>query len=405
MRNKVKVCLFFICGLFLSSCASWQAVKVAPGLNVSNEIIIKPELQNLIEAKGQNIKIALRVPGAPKSITQETQKEVSRPYDSLERELSRAGFIVRDRELLEKITSELKPSSYMELARAIDTDLILEILYLGPCDLSHNKYYDLGSERMFEFKNPSPDPKRQDLQAFPMRGGQIDCRIITVRDGTVSGMFTLYNLPCDGLCDFEVLKGKEWRNPEPNREGIKGWGVGSDEQNVFQLAGLLVQTLNEGEVVVSKVEKGSPAAHYGLMSNDVIEKINSQEIYNLSQAQDLIVKSSGKTEILLKRDGKEVPVLLVKKFAEPIGAQLFYRAKPQEVQSVAEEKLLAAPAHAVVAPAEVSPVVTPAESVSKDDNKPSVTAAPAKAAKKAKKQQKQPPQQSQPQQEPQQQGQ
>jgi len=393
MQGKVKAYLFFVCGLFLCSCASWQAVKVAPGMNVSNEIIIKPELQNLISSKGQNIKIVLRVSGAPKSITQEAQKEVSRPYDNLERELSKAGFIVRDRDLLEKITSELKPSSYMELAKAIDTDIILEILYLGPCDLSHNKYYEPGAERMFSL---NADPKHPDSLTFPMHGGQIDCRVITVRDGTVSGMFTLYNLPCDGLCDFEVLKGKEWRNPEPNIEGLKGWAVGSEEQNVFQLSKLLIQTLSEGEVVVSKVEKSSPASHYGMSANDVIERINGQTVYNLSQALDLIVKSNGKTDILLKRDGKEVPILLVKKFAEPIGAQLFYRVKPRDTQAVVEEKLPVLPPPPP--PAVVTPDATRDATVSKDENKP--VTVPVKTTKKKKKLQ---PQQQDQQQQPQQQ--
>jgi len=402
MQKKVMVSLFFVCGLLLSSCASWQMVKVAPGLNVNNEIIMKPELQNLISGKKQNLKIVLRVPDAPKNITQETQKEVSRPYDRLERELSKAGFIVRDRELLERVISEVKMTGYLDLARAIDTDLILEILYFGPCDLSHKKYYDLKTGCMLELSNPSLELKQPGVLTFPMHGGQIDCRVITVRDGTVSGMFTIYNLPCDGVCDFEILPGKALRNPEPNPEEIKGWGVGTEEQNIRQLAGLLAQTLNEGEIVVSKIQPGSLAEKNGFRVNDIIEKINNQTVYNLSQVMDMIVKSDGKIDILFKRDGHEIPVSFIKKFAESIGAQIIYKLKgdikSSDVSMPIEEKLPAAPTLVTVQKEEIIPVaptpvivqkeeIIPAASsavaISKDE-KTSV-AAPAKAAQKDKK--------------------
>ena len=388
MKNQFKAFLFFICGVFLSSCASWQAVKVAPGLNADSEIIMKPELQNLISGKKQNIKIVLRVPGAPKNITQETQKEVSRQYDRFERDLSKVGFVVRDRELLEKIAGESKPGSYLELAKAIDTDLILEILYLGPCDLSHKKYYDPKAGRMLELNNPSQELKHPGSMSFPLHGGQLDCRVITVRDGTVSGMFTIYNLPCDGLCDFEVLKGKEWRNPEPNPGELKGYTVGTDEQNIRQLASILMQTINEGEIVVSKIQQGSLASKNGLLANDVIEKINGQTVYNLSQAVDLIIKNDGKLEILLKRDDREMTVTFAKKFAEPIGAQLVYRqkvsAKPTETQA-APEAILPPPPPPVPAPVlKLEPA--PAPAAPKDANISG--AAPVKAAPKGKKQSK-----------------
>ena len=327
MQKKVLACLFFACALLFSSCASWQMVKVAPGLNVSNDIIMKPELQSLISGKKQNIKIVLRVPDAPKNITQETQKDVSRPYDCLERELSKSGFIVRDRELLEKVVSEVKPTSYLELAKAIDTDIIIEVLYLGTYNLSHKKYYDSKTGCMIELSNPSLEFKQPGILTFPMYGGQIDCRVVTVKDGSVSGMFTIYNLPCDGVCDFEVLPGKALRIPEPNLTETKGWGVGTDEQNIRQLAGLLVQTLSDGEILVSKMQPDGMAVKNGFKNNDIIEKINNQKIYNLSQALDAIAKGDGKIEFLLQRDGQEVPISFVKKFAESIGVQIAYRPK------------------------------------------------------------------------------
>ena len=330
MRNIPRSCLLFVCGLFLSSCASWQAVKVAPGMNANDEIIMKPELQTLVSGKKQNVKIVLRVPGAPKNITQETQKEVGRPYDRLERELSKVGFVVRDRELLEKVASEIKPSNYLELAKAIDTDLILEVLYVGPCDLSHKQYYDPKTGHMAELNNPSMELKHPGSLTFLMHGGQIDCRVITARDGTVSGMFTLYNLPCDGVCDFEIRNGKEWRNPEPNPEEVKGWGVGSDDQNIRQLANLLMQTLNEGEIVVSKTMPESLALKSGLRAEDIIEKINDQQVYNLTQTANLIIKCDGKIDIAYTRDGKHMHVSFAKKFAEPIGIQLVYMPKVVE---------------------------------------------------------------------------
>jgi membrane-associated protease RseP (regulator of RpoE activity) len=197
---------------------------------------------------------------------------------------------------------------------------------MGPYDFTHKKYYDLKAGHVAELSNPSIERKKPGTLSFPMQGGRLDCRVITVKDGTVAGMFTVYNFPSEGICEFEVLSGKEWRNPEPNPGRCKGWGVGNEEQNARRLAQLLAQTLKEGEIVISNVRSGSLAQKQALSKNDIILKINGQAVFNISQAVNLMLKADEKIEMLIKRDGQEKLVTFSKHFAEPLGLQITYRA-------------------------------------------------------------------------------
>jgi hypothetical protein len=375
MRKIIADVLSVACVFLLSSCATWQSVTVYPSLNVTSEVIVKPELQKFISERKQNFKIALRVPSVPKSMTQETQKDIDRKYDYFERELAKEGFVIRDRELLEKILADGKPVNYQELAQSIDTDIIIEILYMGACTMSHKRYFELRSGHLIDLNNMPADPKKPETMPFDMQGGQLDCRIITVKDASVSGMFTIYNLPCEGSCPFEILPGKEWRNPEPNFENARGWNVGNEEQNVRKLAALLAQTLKDGDVVISNVRKDSIAEKNGLLPEDVIVKINDQPVYNFTQTIDLLIKSEGTFDLMINREGKTLHMPVVKQYAQPLGIQVAYRAKPS----------LPPPPPPVVAPTP-APAPVPVE-IKKEDTKPATPPAPAapKAKKAAKK--------------------
>ncbi len=386
MRKIIVGALLSACGVLLSSCATWQQVTVYPGLNVSNEVIVKPELQKLLSEKKPDLKVTLRVPAVPKDITQENQKELDRRYDYIERELAKSGFIVRDRALLEKVLSDGKPASYQELAKTIDTDLILEIVNVGPCSMSHKKYFDQNAGHLVEINKLVPDEKKPDTLPFEMQGGRLDCRVITVKDASVSGLFTIYNFPCEGVCAFEVLPGKEWRNPEPNYENVRGWNVGNDEQNIRKLATLLIQVLKDGQIVISHVQKGGIADKNGVMPEDVIMKINDQPVYNYTQALELLIKAEGTFDLMLNREGKTVRIPIAKQFAQPLGMQVVYRIK---TDVPAAQAAVATPA-AAPAPNPVPAAATPAAAptpvpveIKQEEKKPA--AAPAATSPKTKK--------------------
>jgi hypothetical protein len=335
-----RIMLVVVCSVLFASCASWKAVKVYPGMNVANEIIVRPELKKLTAGHIQNVKVVLRVPEAPKYLTQETQQDMNRLYDWFERELAKAGFIVRDRSLLEKVLSEDKTASYTGISQSIDTDLIIEILYMGPCDLTHNRYFDIDDCMVKEMCIPPPDKKLPGPTKFIMKGGRLDCRIITVKDATVSGMFTLYNLPSEGICDFEVHHNKICRNGGTNPSKINGFDVGGDEQNIRALATLLVQSLQEGDVSIIGIKHGGLAERYRFKPNDVIVKVNGKPAGTVPQTIESIMRADGKLDLIIRRDNQEIPITVSKLYAEPLDMRLKYRfvPHPQLITSAPENK-------------------------------------------------------------------
>lgn len=362
MAGKLlKTLLALGCGAALCSCAHWQAVTVYPGMNAQTEIIIQPSLQKLVAERRPNLKIALRVQEGPKYVTQETIKELDKQYDFLERELARAGFIVRDRMLLEKVFACGKNTTYREVAQTIDTDLIIEILYLGPCDLTHNKYYDPKTGQVKELHNPSLEQKKPGSMSFIMGGGQLDCRVISVNDGTVAGMITVYNLPCAGECPFEILPDKAWRNPGAESKTSQGWSVGTPEQNARELARLLVQVLKEGDLVVSQVNAGSVAEAARLQAGDLLLKLNGNAIDYVPQMIEALTMAGGKNELLIRRNDQDMRAPFTKNIGEPMGLQVTYRPKPAIQPATPPPPAVAvappAPAPVVMAPPPPAPAV------------------------------------------------
>jgi len=122
------------------------------------------------------------------NITQETQN--SELYGAIERNLMNAGFIVRDRAMLEKLLIN-EQLSYESIAEKIKVDLIIEVM-----DNSH-KY--VTPTTMFREKNDKQINITTEDRLY-IQTSQFAFRIVLAKTGAVSGIFTFYYNPCVNRC-------------------------------------------------------------------------------------------------------------------------------------------------------------------------------------------------------------
>jgi hypothetical protein len=267
--------------------------------------MIRPELRELMNIKKQNLKIVLRVPALVPQISQAEREQKNRLYDVIEKSFYKAGFIVRDRALLERVLQQ-GINSYLDVAQKVDTDLILEIVELQTdVDLSNRAYFDPMTGRsgslVEKFRDGTAGPR------FPLLGGRLECRIITIKDGAVTGIFTIYCAPSSP--EFEVLTPYlPPRYPEPNPNNYQGYRYGDTEATTECLSFMLIQSLTGSKMVIQSVESGSLAESYGFNVGDVILKIRGQEIFNQTQAEELIRNSWGSLDFVIMRGGQRMSV-------------------------------------------------------------------------------------------------
>ncbi|MGD0711837.1 MAG: hypothetical protein ABR968_11745 [Bacteroidales bacterium] len=92
-------------------------------ISPNNEVIINESLKTFL-AQNKSPKFVLRTPET-KSVTEEEKTANELYYTTIEKTLMKHGYTVRDRSLLNELVHQ--GQSYEQIAKSIDTDLILEI--------------------------------------------------------------------------------------------------------------------------------------------------------------------------------------------------------------------------------------------------------------------------------------
>ncbi|WP_304231889.1 hypothetical protein [Jiulongibacter sediminis] len=111
-------------------------------------------------------------------------------YNTIEKELSRANFIVRDRKLFEKVL-EQNIGDYKSLREATQTELILELVSFVSEEYKTNKYLDdTGKEKVATDRE------------FSRNGYKVEFKLIKVLENDVVGSYTFHYAPCVDGCVF-----------------------------------------------------------------------------------------------------------------------------------------------------------------------------------------------------------
>lgn len=165
-----------------------------------NDIFTKPSLSKILSTK-ENLSIVLRVPAPPKNVTQEEKNNVfyirlkeqqernNSIYNTIEKEFSKANFIVRDRALFNKVLDN-EASDYSKINELTDTDLILELVRYKNVTYNTNTYIDEeGSEQTIS-------------NNFSLTGTMAEFKIIDVKKNDLVGVYTFNYTPCVKGCKY-----------------------------------------------------------------------------------------------------------------------------------------------------------------------------------------------------------
>jgi len=252
----------FLAMLLLAGCVSAPPIDIPqptwPALP-ADEIDVHSSLKQLVQGN-PSLKVVLRVPNVTVNVTQ-SQQANSNPgtnlngaYDEIEKTLFKAGFIVRDRALLSSLIDKEGITSYQEIQKRVDTDLIIDISTLefnDPSDFLVSRAY------------PGPDGQPQQFDAdFPYNMAEsvatVEAKLIIVHTGEVAGIVTLRVPVCAyETCPFEAvddpMNGDSLNAPpQPGHTAVFDqntntltylWSTGTGTGSVTQAADILGQKI------------------------------------------------------------------------------------------------------------------------------------------------------------------
>lgn len=192
----MKRIVLIISALSLMSCGSQMVIPSVATNSVSgtvkfeqkeNDIFTKSSLNEYLK-KIKRPSIVLRVPTSQSSILEQNTSPALKIYGTIEKELSKAGFLVRDRGLFKKISEDNKITDYSKLKSLTNTDLILEIVEHSSVKYHTNKYTDTkGREKIAPFN-------------IGIAGSKVEFKLINVSDNDIVGSYIFHYTPCTEGC-------------------------------------------------------------------------------------------------------------------------------------------------------------------------------------------------------------
>jgi hypothetical protein len=171
-----------------------RTVKFSPK---NDEITTTPSLKDYLTTN-PNPKIVLRTISRA-STDNVTEKEKNNYlYNAIESELLKSGFVVRDKQLFDKIvTNSDNNNNYENLKQKSDTDLIIELTNLDrSIAYQTNKYIDSKGQE----KNSSV------LATKKYYGATIEFKVIMINTNEFAGIYKFNYVPCVNGCNYGPTK-------------------------------------------------------------------------------------------------------------------------------------------------------------------------------------------------------
>ena len=198
MRNKTKnlagisSVVIFILAMLASTGPKKVVYTYTPGtvklVETKDDIFTKPSLTKILQTTS-NLSIVLRVPGQITKVLEENKFASNSIYNTVEKEIARAGFTVRDRGLFQQVL-ENTSVDYSKIKELTGTDLILELVGYEKVKYPISKYRDnAGNEKT----NKSP---------FAITGAKAEFKLISVNENDFVGSYVFYSTPCTNGCTY-----------------------------------------------------------------------------------------------------------------------------------------------------------------------------------------------------------
>jgi hypothetical protein len=165
-----------------------------------NDVVLKNTWTDFL-VNNPHPKVVLRVPDAPKDITQSEMMSYNSLYNFIEKRLLEANFTVRDRSLLREVLNRAGGElNYADIGKKIDTDIIVEIVnvrlgtwMLGTSSSEYQGYRSYAASAAQAIQKGGVGTAAGPTQA-DVFGAILEGRVIMVSTGDVVGMFTLKEL-------------------------------------------------------------------------------------------------------------------------------------------------------------------------------------------------------------------
>ncbi|GAB3644292.1 hypothetical protein GCM10027423_49290 [Spirosoma arcticum] len=159
-----------------------KGVTNTQGTGVVNPVVIKQTGNGRSAAKTQSI---------------ESQYDETSLYNSIEKQLFKEGFSVRDRGLFNEVLDGSGSVDYSKISVLTNTDLILELVRLdNPVGYTTNVCY-----------TDSDNQQRLISEYRDMRGASVEFKLVHVKTNEIVGSYKIHYTPCLEGCRGVYKKG------------------------------------------------------------------------------------------------------------------------------------------------------------------------------------------------------
>ena len=195
MRHIITISVFAI--LIMTSCSSGKKIIKFP--TVPDETYANSNLKEFFKTN-KNPNIVLRVPNNNDKATSNTSTSKNNDvlFNTIEKELLRENFSVRDRGLFNELLSKSQTSDYSKIKELTNTDIILEVVNIDPSVLySTNKVTIVGAKKEIE-QIGNIDYKE--------KGASVEYKVILVKNNEIAGSYKFNYKPCTDGCELTTFK-------------------------------------------------------------------------------------------------------------------------------------------------------------------------------------------------------
>ncbi|HET8865551.1 MAG TPA: hypothetical protein VFM80_07620 [Gracilimonas sp.] len=115
-------------------------------------------------------------------------------FNTIEKELLKADFVVRDRAVFNRISESGSQTSYSKLSEQTDTDLILELVdFDTEVPFTTNAYFSDEKKETFRGNN-----------SITYYGANAEFRVVLLKDNEFAGSYSFTYAPCELGCPIKI---------------------------------------------------------------------------------------------------------------------------------------------------------------------------------------------------------
>jgi hypothetical protein len=188
-----KLLLFAVIAATLSSCSSTTKIIKFP--KQPDEVFANNNLKDFFKTN-KTPNIVLRVPNNNDKATSNTStsKDNNVLYNSIEKELLKQGFSVRDRGLFNELLSKSQSSDYSKIMELTNTDVILEVVNIDPAVV-----YTTNKVTLIGKKKETQQISNIDYKKY---GASVEFKLIMVKNNEIAGTYKYNYQPCPTGCEI-----------------------------------------------------------------------------------------------------------------------------------------------------------------------------------------------------------